>query len=150
MKRIVLAGAVLALVSGTAAYASDEDDVTAAIQAFIAAINKGDMPAAAATHVAAPSIIDEFPPHHWEGATAFNDWLAAFGADSTARKVTDSKLAPHSAKRLTVEGDHAYVVMPTDYTFKQNGKSMAEYGTITYALDKTTAGWRIAAWSFSW
>jgi len=150
MKRIVLAGAVLALVSGTAAYASDEDDVTAAIHAFIAAINKGDMPAAAATHVAAPSIIDEFPPHHWEGATAFNDWLAAFGADSTARKVTDSKLTPHSAKRLTVEGDHAYVVMPTDYTFKQNGKSMAEYGTITYALDKTTAGWRIAAWSFSW
>lgn len=150
MKRIVLAGALLALVSGTAAYASDEDDVTAAIHAFIAAINKGDMPAAAATHVAAPSIIDEFPPHHWEGATAFNDWLAAFGADSTARKVTDSKLTPHSAKRLTVEGDHAYVVMPTDYTFKQNGKSMAEYGTITYALDKTTAGWRIAAWSFSW
>jgi len=150
MKRIVLAGAVLALISGGAAYASDEDDVTAAIHAFIAAINKGDMPAAAATHVAAPSIIDEFPPHHWEGATAFNDWLAAFGADSTARKVTDSKLTPHSAKRLTVEGDHAYVVMPTDYTFKQNGKSMAEYGTITYALDKTTAGWRIAAWSFSW
>src|SRR5690242_19525796 len=134
MKRIVLAGAVLALVSGTAAWASDEDDVTAAIHTFIAAMNKGDIPAAAATHVAAPSIIDEFPPHHWEGATAFNDWLAAFGADSTARKVTDSKLKPHVAKRLTVEGDHAYVVMPTDYTFKQNGKTMAEYGTITYAL----------------
>ena len=45
---------------------------------------------------------------------------------------------------------HAYVVMPTDYTFKQGTKTMAEYGTITYALDKTTAGWRIAAWSFSW
>lgn len=150
MKRIVLAGAVLALVSSTAVWASDEDDVTAAIQTFINAINKGDIPAAAATHVAAPSIIDEFPPHHWEGATAFNDWLGAFGKDSTARKVTDSKLTPHTAKRLSVEGDHAYVVMPTDYTFKQNGKTMAEYGTITYALDKTTAGWRIAAWSFSW
>src|SRR6185437_8469994 len=80
-------------------------------------MNKGDIPAAAATHVAAPSIIDEFPPHHWSGATAFNDWLADFGKDSTARKVTDSKLIPHSARRLTVEGDHAYVVMPTDYTF---------------------------------
>ena len=150
MKRIILAGAVLALVAGQAAWASDEDDVTATIHAFIAAMNKGDIPAAAATHVAAPSIIDEFPPHHWSGATAFNDWLADFGKDSTARKVTDGKLTPHSAKRLTVEGDHAYVVMPTDYTFKQGSKTMAEYGTITYALDKTTAGWRIAAWSFSW
>lgn len=150
MKRIVLAGAILALVSGHAACASDEDDVTATIHAFITAMNTGDVKAGAATHVDTPSIIDEFSPHHWQGAAAFNDWLADFGKDSAARKVTDSKLKPHVAKRLTVEGDHAYVVMPTDYTFKQGGKTLAEYGTITYALDKTTAGWRIAAWSFSW
>ena len=150
MRQAIVAGAVLALVAAGSALASDEDDVTAEINAFIGAVNTGDFKAAAATHVDAPSIVDEFPPHHWQGPTAFNDWLADFGKDSAARKVTDSKLKPHSAKRLIVEGDHAYVVMPTDYTFKQNGKTMAEYGTITYALDKTTTGWRIAAWAFSW
>src|SRR5690242_12006881 len=130
MRQAIVAGAVLALVATGSALASDEDDVTAAINAFIGAVNTGDFKAAAATHVDAPSIVDEFPPHHWQGPTAFNDWLADFGKDSAARKVTDSKLKPHNAKRLIVEGDHAYVVMPTDYTFKQNGKTMAEYGTI--------------------
>lgn len=150
MRMAIVAGALLALVAGSSALASDEDDVTAAINAFIGAVNTGDFKAAAATHVDAPSIIDEFPPHHWQGPTAFNDWLADFGKDSAARKVTDSKLKPHNAKRIFVEGDHAYVVMPTDYTFKQDGKGRAEYGTITYALDKTTTGWKIAAWAFSW
>ena len=150
MGRIIFAGAFLALVATSGAWASEQDDVTATIHTFIDAINKGDAAAAAATHVAAPSIIDEFPPHHWAGPTAFADWATDFGKDSTARKVTDSKLVPHNAKRLIVEGDHAYVVMPTDYTFKQGAKTMIEYGTITYALDKTTAGWRIAAWSFTW
>lgn len=150
MGRVIFAGALLALVASSSAWASDQDDVTATVHSFIDAINRGDMTAAAATHVAAPSIIDEFAPHHWTGPTAFADWAADFGKDSTANKITGSKLVPHNAKRLTVEADHAYVVMPTDYTFRQGTKTMIEYGSITYALDKTTAGWRIAAWSYSW
>ncbi len=44
-------------------------------------------------------------------------------------------------------GDHAYVVTPCTYSFKQNGQAMRETGTITFVLVKNRSAWKIASWA---
>ena len=61
---------VVFALSASAATANDAG-VDATIKAFAAAFNKGDMKAAKALHVAAPTIIDEVAPHYWSGPAAF-------------------------------------------------------------------------------
>jgi hypothetical protein len=122
----------------------------APIKAFVAGTNSGDMKAAAAAHVAAPDIIDEFAPHHWSGSDAFAAWGAAYGKDAKANGVTDGALKMKKPHRLQIDGDSAYAVVPTDYSYKRQGKAVVEHGTITYALTRTPQGWRIAAWTYSW
>ena len=148
MLRILLAATLLLFAAP--ATAKDADDAMAPIKAFIGGINSGDMKAAAAAHVDAPSIIDEFAPHHWTGNGAFSAWLADFGKDAQANGVTGGMLKMRKPHRLQIDGDSAYVVVPTDYSYKRKGKPVIEHGTITYALTRTSTGWRIAAWTYSW
>lgn len=150
MTKTLFAGVLLAAIATGNAWASQRDEVMAPVTAFIDAVNKNDMKAAEAAHISSPTIIDEFSPHHWSGPTAFADWGKDFGKDAAANKITDGKLTAHKATRIFVEDDNAYVVQPTDYAFKRDGKPTVEHGTITYAVDKTAAGWRIAAWAYSW
>ncbi len=147
IRTLIIAAAILAAVP---AAASDTDDVMAPIHAFVTAINKGDMTAAAAAHVDAPTIIDEFPPHHWSGAGAIAAWGADYGKDAAAHGDTGGMLTMKKVHRLTIEGDAAYAVVPTDFSYKRKGKAVVEHGTITYALAHTAGGWRIASWSYSW
>ena len=138
-----------ALLLATPAVAADAD-VMKPIEAFIQAANTGDFKTLAAVHVASPSIIDEFPPHHWSGPDAISGWGADFAKDSAAHGDTDAKLTIVKVNRVTSNADHAYAVVATDYTFKRKGVPMTEHGSISYALDHTPDGWRIASWAYSW
>ena len=138
---------VVALLVAMPAYAADADDVMAPIKAFVAAIDKGDMAAAAAAHVASPGIVDEFPPYHWSSIAA---WATDLGKDAAAHGDTGGSLAIVKAGNIRIEGDHAYAVVATDYSYSRKGVPAVEHGTITYALDRTPEGWRIAAWTWTW
>lgn len=142
--------ALAALLMATPAFGSERSEVMAPIHAFIGGMDKNDMKTAAAAYTASPVILDEFAPYHWSGPTAFADWGADFGKDSAAHGVTQPKLMIGKAKRIRIEGDHAYVVVPTDYSFKAKGKTVVEHALMTYTLDKTPSGWKIAGWAFSY
>ena len=142
-----LAGALL-LGSMTAAYANDAGiDVT--IKAFADAFNKGDMKAAKALHVAAPVIIDEVPPHLWNGAGAFDQWGADLGKSEAAEGKSGGKVTIGVPTREVVSGDHAYAISPTTYTFQQKGKTMRERAQMTLALVKDGGQWKIASWTWT-
>ena len=51
--------------------------------------------------------------------------------------------------RESVMGNHAYVIFPSTYTFQQKGKTMRETGSMTFALVKQGAEWKITAWTWS-
>lgn len=144
----IMAGAA-ALTAASAAPAADPA-VEAPIRAMLAAFNKGDVAAAKATHVAAPMILDEpTAPFAWGGPTAFDDWIAALGKSEADAGKTGGRVALGAAIRESVMGDHAYVVMPSTYTFQQQGRTMRETGTMTFALVKQGADWKIQAWTWS-
>ena len=147
--RIVsLAAAVLLLVTPAIAGAI-EDIATAPIHAFIDNMNKGDMAAAAAAYAPDATIVDEFPPYRWMGATAFADWGRDYGTDAAKHAITEPLMTLAAPTTVNVDGDHAYAVIPATYTFKQAGKPMTDHGTFSFALTKGEAGWKIAAWAWA-
>lgn len=139
----------LAFVSTPAFAGAADDAALMPFRQFVDGVNKNDIKTAAAAFVPSAGIIDEFAPHHWQGADAFAQWDAALNADMKAHGMTEPFMALGKPLHLDVTGDTAYAVVPGHYTYKQGGKAMHEDGTFAVALAKTASGWRIAAWSWA-
>jgi hypothetical protein len=151
MRKIIVAFAV-ALVVGPAAASekSEKTEVMAPVHQFIDGLNKGDTKTALAACAAPSSVIDEFPPYGWQGATACADWANDFAADSKKNGITDAIVTLGKPRHVDITGDRAYVVVPTTYTYKQKGKPVTESGSIlTAALQKSAAGWRMTGWAWT-
>jgi hypothetical protein len=115
-----------------------------------AVFNKGDVKTAVAACADQASIIDEFPPYEWHGAGACAQWAADFDADAKKRDITPGAVTLGKTRHLDVTGDRAYVVVPTEYAFKEKGKAVKEKNaTLSVALQKGAAGWRIVAWTWA-
>jgi ketosteroid isomerase-like protein len=120
--------------------------VEATIRQFAIAFNKGDLKTAKALHIAAPTIIDEVAPHYWSGPKAFDSWGADLAKSEAAEGKSGGQVLIGVPTREIISGDHAYVVAPTTYTFKQKGMTMRETAQMTLVMDKQASGWKIASW----
>jgi ketosteroid isomerase-like protein len=150
--RYLTLGVVVWLVMGAAASAQTTDaQLMAPIQKFIDAFNKGDMAGASATHAAEADlvIIDEVPPYLWRGAQAFKAWSADLDSDAKKQGITEPMVTISAATRTETNGDHAYVVVPAVYTYKQGGVAMREQAQFTVTLKKGAGGWLIHGWTWT-
>jgi ketosteroid isomerase-like protein len=148
MRRSIVALA-LAAAAGSAA-ASDKTDVMATVNQFIDGFNKGDVKSALAACASPASIVDEFPPYAWQGPTACADWAGDFEANAKKDQITDSVVTLAKPKHVVVAADRAYVVVKADYDYKLKGKRVSQKGaTMTLALQKSAAGWRITGWAWA-
>jgi ketosteroid isomerase-like protein len=145
--RVALSGALF--LAGISAASANDAAVDRAIGQFATAFNKGDMKTAKALHVASPTIIDEVAPHLWSGANAFDSWGADLAKSEAAEGKSGGQVTIGAPTREVVSGDHAYVIAPTTYTFKQKGMMMRETAQMTFALDKQAGGWKIASWTWT-
>lgn len=146
---MLLALAVTMLAAGPVA-ASEKDDVMKVVQQFVDGFNKGDTKAALATCAPRTSIVDEFPPYAWHGEGGCSKWVADFDVDAKKNGITDGVVTLKQAKHVDVTADRAYVVVPADYAYKQQGKDVKQLGSImTVALQKEQAGWLIVGWAWS-
>ncbi|HEY5070431.1 MAG TPA: nuclear transport factor 2 family protein [Caulobacteraceae bacterium] len=146
--KLMIALSASAVLLASAAHAGDAG-VEATVRQFGDAFDKGDVNAARALHVTAPSIIDEFGPHYWSGPRAFDSWLSDLGKSEAAEGKTGGRVAISSPTREVVSGDRAYVVVPSTYTFKQKGVTLRETAQMTFVLAKETSGWKIVAWTWT-
>lgn len=146
IRRAIFAAALLL---AAPAYADDASDLAAAANAYNDAMNKGDLPAAAAYYAPNPSIIDEFTPHLWSGAGAFAQWGADYGKYAEARGMTEPTMTLAGPQHAMAEGDRGYVVFPATFHFKLKGTPTDEPGTMTFAMQKIGGAWKIAGWSWS-
>ena len=146
----VAAFAALAALASLPASASEQSDVIAKIHQFIDGFNRGDAKTALAACAPSASIIDEFPPHEWEGANACAEWANAYAADAKRNGITDGIVSLGEPWYLSVTGGRAYAVLPAKYTYKEHGKSVTEQNSVfTVALKKTSTGWLITGWAWS-
>jgi ketosteroid isomerase-like protein len=132
------------------AAATDKTDVVATVRKFMDSFNQGDMKALTATCADQASIIDEFPPDEWHGAGACAKWTDDYGADAKKNGITDGSVTLGTALHVDVTADRAYVVVPANYKYKQNGKAVQETGsTLTIALQKSGDAWRMTGWAWA-
>lgn len=149
MRTILLA--LLAVVwQGPVSYAASGEDLVAPLRQFIDAFNKGDSASAYATYAKGEiTIVDEFAPHRWSGPHAAQDWAAAYDKHAQATGVSDGQVKYGAPTRIEREGEFAYVILPTEYLYKERGKAMDEKGQITAVLHKEDGAWKIRAWTWS-
>ena len=140
---------ILCMLFATTAVAAESAEPLAAVHRFIDSFDKGDVKGAEATHAADVTIIDDFPPFHWHGRGAFKSWVDDLTKYDKANGVTDGNLELGNPLRQEVSGARAYVVVASEYSFKQNGVTMREPSQMTFALAKDRHGWRIIGWTFA-
>jgi hypothetical protein len=129
--------------------ADDKADVLVTINQFVDNFNKGDVKAAAAC-AEQTSIIDEFAPHEWHGAGACLTWMKDYDTDAKKHGITDGVVTLGTPKHLDIDGIYAYVVIPSEYSYKKAGKPVREKDSaFTFALKKGPAGWKITGWSWA-
>lgn len=144
---VTLAMAAMAAAPTTA---DDKADVMTVVNQFVDGFNKGDTKSAAAACGEQTSIIDEFAPHEWHGAGACLAWMKDYDTDAKKNVITDGVVTLGKPKHLDVDGAYAYVVIPSDYSFRKQGKPVKETGSLfTFALKKGPAGWKITGWSWA-
>jgi hypothetical protein len=149
MKTLILGLVCLTGLSASSVAMAANAQLEAPIHQFIDSFNKGDAKAAQATHVGAPIIIDEVPPHIWQGPKAFQAWAADLAKDDKAHGVSEENVALGDPSREVVSGSRAYVVVPATYAFKQKGVAMREVAQMTFAMKKGARGWKISGWTWT-
>jgi len=146
----LLVALVLSALAAGPGVAAERADVIGTVKGFVDAFNKGDTRTAAATCTDDMCILDEFPPHEWHGAGAFSRWIADYTADAEKNGITDGVVTLGQPRHVDITADRAYVVVPANYAFKKQRKPVREVGsTLTVALLKSEAGWRITGWSWA-
>jgi hypothetical protein len=131
------------------AVASDKTDPIAPIQQFTDSMNKGDTKSALAAFADEPSIIDDLAPHYWHGKGASEQWLAAVDADSKKTGMMDFVSTLKTPRRLLIDGDNAFAIVPMTYTYNLKGTTGHGSAIMTVALRKQAGAWRISAIAFT-
>lgn len=128
MKKTILA-LLASILLTQAAIAAGPGDVTAPIHQFIDGFNTGDLKSAYAAYASGDIVIvDELAPHRWIGPNAAQQWAADYEKHSQATGVSDGTVKYGAPTRTEIEGDVAYVIVPTVYPYKEHGKPIAEEG----------------------
>src|SRR6516164_5372618 len=108
--KLVLAFGVMSAGPASAAPSSaDADAALATVRQFGEAINKGDFKTAIEVQAPDVQIIDEVPPHHWQGQGAAMAWLKSWNDFATANAISGQSMVYGEPARVELEGEHAYV-----------------------------------------
>jgi len=149
MHKIIAVFFAIALMAGSAS-ASEMLDVMRTVWQYVDSFNKGDVKTALSDCAAQSSIIDEFPPYLWQGATGCADWSKDFDAYIKKNGMTGPKVTLGTLTHVDVSGDRAYVVIPATFRYTLNGKRSIRRDLIwTIALQKVAESWHIAGWAWA-
>jgi SnoaL-like domain len=141
----VIAFLVLVL-SAPMGFAASGDDLSAPVRQF----NTGNLQVAFATYATGEiTIVDEFAPYIWTGTEAAHQWADAYDKHAKATGVTEGNVTYGKLTRTEVDGDVAYVIMPTVYLYKEHGKPLREEGQMTVVLHHERGAWKIRSWTWS-
>jgi ketosteroid isomerase-like protein len=149
MRTLAVFSAMAALVTSQSASAGPAEDATRVVTTVLDKFNGGDVAAFAAAHRDGAIIIDEFAPYSWTGSETVKRWLDAYAADAKKRGISNGRVDYGAPLQASSDGSSAYVVLPTTYSFAQNGKKMAGKGSMTFVMAKAGADWKIASWTYS-
>lgn len=123
--------------------------VMATVHQFLDGFNRNDLKNAVTACAPQSSVIDDFPPHAWQG-NGCAQWAESYAAFAKAQGATGGVVTIAPPTRLSVDGNTAYVVAPATFSYKLHGKPVTEPGaTFTLALKRIGGNWKITAWAWA-
>jgi hypothetical protein len=96
---------------------------------------------------AALTVVDNTPPYLFQGPEAVQSWLRAY-RETQSPAATKAKTSLHflEPRTIEIEGARAYIAVPAEWTVTLDGRSDVSHGVVTATLNRSSQGWRIAAW----
>ena len=146
--RTVLVAATVLAASLTSAAASERTDVVLIARQWADAFNNGGFSTNNFPCADEAAVIDDLPPHVWQGSEACSKWYNAFSAWAATAAVTGSRITVGATEHLEISLGYAYLVTPVTLSFLKAGKPVKDLGLLTMTLRKAETGWRIIG--FAW
>ncbi|HEY6629793.1 MAG TPA: hypothetical protein VI193_12485 [Acidimicrobiia bacterium] len=121
-----------------------------AVRKFVEGFNNGDVELAQAACAHQISIIDDFPPYGWQGGGAMTGWFRDLARMSTEHGMSDPWVTLREPLQVEMTDRKAYMVVPIDVGWLQNGARAERTGFMTIVLWEEAEGWRISACAWTW
>ena len=121
-----------------------------AVRQFIEGFNDDDVERVQAACADETSIIDDFPPHQWTGRGATTTWYRDMAGMAAEYGMSAWSVTLSEARNVAVSDRDAYVVVPIDVRWLQDGTPADRTGYLTVALREGAEGWRISARAWTW
>lgn len=118
------------------------------VQQFVDGFKKGDFNSAVAACADTASLIDDFPPHAWQGSGC-KEWADGFEAITKQEGITEARIILGKPRHFDVTGDRAYVVVRVRLDYRVKGKPKKLPSLFTAALHREACGWRITGWAWT-
>jgi ketosteroid isomerase-like protein len=147
--RNLLIAIAMAMVTFTPVAASDNTEVIAVVHRWTDAFSRRSFNTDISPCAEDAVVIDDLPPHVWQGPGACSDWFKAFEAWASKAGVTNAVITLGEIRHLDFDGGFAYLVAPVTLSYIKAGKPVNFLGMITMTLRKRESGWRISgvAWA---
>ena len=148
MRNLLIAVAMV-ISTSTPVVASDDTDVIAVVHRWMDAFNRGSFNTDIAPCAEDAVVIDDLPPHVWQGPGACSKWFKAFEAWASKAGVTNAVITLGKVRHLDFDGGSAYLVAPVTLSYIKAAKPVNFLGMITITLRNRESGWRISgmAWA---
>jgi ketosteroid isomerase-like protein len=147
--RNLLIAIAMVISTSTPAAAADNTDVIAVVHRWTDAFSRRSFNTDIAPCAEDAVVIDDLPPHVWQGPGACSKWFKAFEAWASKARVTNAVITMGEIRHLDLDGGFAYLVAPVTLTYMKAGNPANLLGMITITLRKRESGWRLSgvAWA---
>lgn len=92
------------------------------------------------------TILENFAPHLFSGPRSVNRWAEAMRAHASTLSGLSHRFAP--ACDFSIEGDRAFLTLPTHWSGLSNGRRFEEDGGWAFLLVRQGGEWRVL--SYGW
>ena len=124
-------------------------EIAITISTFVDEVNSGRIEAALARFTEDVTIVEDLAPYRWQGPTAGAQWLTAMATNAERLSVTSVVMDLGSAQRIEVEGATGYAIFAGIVLLKGTDQALRERGLLTFALERHSDRWRIAAMTWT-
>lgn len=130
--------------------AATETSPMDAVRRFVEGFNADDTDVMQAACADGTSIIDDFPPYQWTGPGATTRWYRDMAGMAAQYAMSDWSVTVDEPRHLIVSDGLAYVVVPVEARWLEEGRPADRTGYLTAALGEVADGWRISAFAWAW
>ncbi len=121
-----------------------------AVRRFVEAFNRDDVTLAQKACADQMTIIDDFAPYEWSGRAATEAWSRDMVAMASGYRMSEWSVTLEEPVMEIVSGHSAYLVVPIDVHWLEDGAAAERRGSVTLVLREDAQAWRISTLSWTW